>query len=80
MEATPRTQGPTKPVANKTVRKRIKWQMRQAREKAEEIMVSLSAMDDLAGGNSPYIDKHLPVIVLGLSTVMDAMAAFNEGL
>ena len=67
-------------MAKMTTRKRIKWQMKQAREKANEIMVSLRAMEDLAEGNSPYIDEHLPLIVLGLSTVMNAMEMFNEGL
>lgn len=67
-------------MAKMTTRKRIKWQMRQAREMVDETLSHLHAIDSLAEEVSPYINANLPIIVLGLVTVKAAMDKFNEGL
>lgn len=67
-------------MAQRSTRNRIRWQAKKAAEKISQAIVHLQYLDELAFGQSPFINQNLPNLVVLLSEVEKLMIDFREGL
>ena len=64
----------------RSTRNKIRFQAHSAAEDLKKAQDHLGELTALCADTSGYIDENLPVIMLGLSAVIDTLDKFNEGL
>ena len=67
-------------MASRTTRNKIRFQSLSAMQDLKAAEKHLTQLGALADDNSPYIDEYLPVIMVGLASVMKVLGKFDEGL
>ena len=64
----------------RTTRNKIRFQSLSAMQDLKAAEKHLTQLGALANDQSPYIDEHLPTIMVGLAVVMNVLGKFDEGL
>jgi len=67
-------------MAARSTRNKIRFQAKSAMEDLKASQVHLTQLGALANDQSPYIDNHLPTIMVGLESVRLVLDKFTEGL
>jgi len=67
-------------MAARSTRNKIRFQARSAMDDLKAAQVHLTQLGALANDQSPYIDEHLPVIMVALESVRTVLDKFSEGL
>ena len=67
-------------MASRTTRNKLRFQSLSAMQDLKAAEKHLTQLGALANDQSPYIDEHLPTIMVGLATVILVLEKFDEGL
>ena len=67
-------------MTSRSTRNKIRFQAHSAVTDLNAAQTHLTQLGALANDNSPYIDEHLPTIMVGLATVITVLDKFSEGL
>jgi len=67
-------------MAERSTRNKIRWQAQKAIEKAEKVIEHLRYLDELAQGQSEYINHSLPPVVYLADGFVNILKRFREGL
>jgi len=64
----------------RSTRNKMKWQAEMIMRDLVKVQRHLKLIDDLAEGNSEYIEKHLPNITTLVEYMAKIVKTFREGL
>ena len=67
-------------MAQRSTRNKIRFQSLSAIKDLRHAQDHLTRLGALANDQSPYVDTHLPTIMVGLATVQKVLEQFDEGL
>ena len=64
----------------RSTRNKLRWQVEKAVGDIDRAIEHLARLDAMQGGQSDYINKHMPSLVVLLEGVKDPLNQFREGL
>lgn len=67
-------------MSHRSLRNKIRWQARKVLDDIDSISEHLLYLDQLANGQSDYINETLPVIVAAVLEMRKAIDAFESNL
>jgi len=67
-------------MANRSTRNKLRWQAQKAIECLDRSLEHLKYLDDLAEERSPQINEALPLLVMGVTKVKEALSFFKDTL
>jgi hypothetical protein len=67
-------------MASRSTRNKLRHQAERAAASCEKIQEHLRYLDDLANGQSQYINENLPSLVLITDNLQQLLLQFREGL
>ena len=67
-------------MAQRTTRNKLRWQAEMAQSKVINALEHLRYLDELADGQSKYINDNLPLMVTPLTIYIQILEKFREGL
>lgn len=67
-------------MSSRSTRNKVRFQSNSAQEDLDKAMWHLARLAALGNYKSNYINKHLPIVITGLDTVITLLNKFDEGL
>lgn len=67
-------------MANRSTRNKLRWQAQKTAESLDRALEHLKYLDELAAGQSSYVNESLPLLVTGVTKVQEAVNIFREHL
>lgn len=67
-------------MTRRSTRNKLRHQAAKAINDCDRILNHLQMLDDMANGESPYINKHMPDLVALVSHMANVLGRFRDGL